>query len=162
MGIVSGFGNSMFGPNNLVTRQQFAKMIVKTLGLNVTGNEVCPFGDVGKNLDSSDPYYPDKYVAVCAANGITQGTSPGRFSPYANMTRAQLITMVARAANLPDPPAGYAPPFADFSSDHYPWARKAAYAGLLQGLQGVGANYDFWGSATRGEVCVLLYNLLKR
>ena len=58
--------------------------------------------------------------------------------------------------------AGYVPPFANFSDTHYPWARKAAYAGLLSGLQGMGAGYDFWSPATRGEVCVVLYNLVNR
>jgi hypothetical protein len=73
-----------------------------------------------------------------------------------------MITMVARAAALPDPPASYVPPFPDFSPDHYPSARKAAYAGLLNGLAGVGPSYDFWADATRGEASALLDNLLKR
>ena len=48
-------------------------MIVKTLGLTVTGLESCPFGDVSRGLSAGDPLYPDKYVAVCAAAGITTG-----------------------------------------------------------------------------------------
>ena len=38
--------------------------------------------------------------------GITEGTAPGHFSPYRTLTRAQLITMVVRAAQLPEPPRG--------------------------------------------------------
>jgi len=162
MGIVSGFGNGTFGPNNLVTRQQFAKMVVRTLNLPVSENDKCSFTDVGSNLYLNDPFYPDHYVAVCAAHHITDGVTPTTFAPYSNLTRAQLITMVARAANLPEPPDNYSPVFGNFSAIHYPWARKAAYAGLLQGLQGMGSSYGFWASATRGEVCVMLYNLLQR
>ncbi|HEY5529282.1 MAG TPA: hypothetical protein VIL51_07555 [Thermoleophilia bacterium] len=40
------------------------------------------------------------------------------------------------------------------------WARKAACAGLLAGLQGMGQNFQFFDPATRGEVSLLLYNLL--
>ncbi len=160
--IISGYGDGRFGPNNLVTRQQFAKMIVRTLDLPTSIHDICRFGDVEGNLDPKDPLYPDKYVAVCAANHITEGTGPGKFSPYGNLTRAQLITMVARAADLSEPPQSYAPPFGNFSADHYPWARKAAYAGLLDGLEGMGRSYGFWANATRGEVCVMLYNLLGR
>jgi hypothetical protein len=40
--------------------------------------------------------------------------------------------------------------------------RKAAYAGLLDGLQGVGATYNFLAPSTRGECAQLLYNLSKR
>ena len=157
--VVDGYGNGLFGPEDWVKRLQFAKMIVLGMGYPVSEADVCPFADVDK---PSDNLYPDNYIAVAAARGITVGVEPGRFAPWDDISRAQLITMVARSAGLADPPAGYTPPFADFSDTHYPWARKAAYAGLLSGLQGMGAAYDFWAPATRGEVCVVLYNLLNR
>jgi hypothetical protein len=50
--------------------------------------------------------------------------------------------------------------FDNFSATHYPWARRAAYAGLLDGLQGIGPGFDFWSTATRGEVCLVLANML--
>ncbi len=64
------------------------------------------FSDVGENLDATDPFYPAKYVAVCAAHGITVGWKPelGLFGAYNSLTRAQLITMVARAADFEEPP----------------------------------------------------------
>jgi len=161
-GVISGFADGTFRPQDPVTRQQFAKMIVLTLGYPVTRSDTCLFTDVDKGLDPRDPFYPYNHVAVCAAHLITQGVTATAFAPTRNVTRAQLITMVARAANLPDPPAAYVPPFGNFSATHYPWARKAAYAGLLNGLQGMGPGYAFFTSATRGEVCVLLYNLLQR
>jgi hypothetical protein len=156
--IIVGNPDGTFGPEDWVKRQQFAKMIVLTQGLPTSESNVCPFGD----LDISGPtgLYPDNYVAVCAGKGITIGTGPGKFSPWNEITRAQLITMVGRAAGLPDPPAGYNPPFNNFSDTHYPWARRAAYAGLPQGLQGFGPNWDFWAPATRGEVATILYNML--
>ena len=85
-------------------------MIVKTLGYSVTGSEVCPFVDVAAQ-SGSDPFYPSKYVAVCALHGITTGKTATTFDPGSTITHQQLITMVARAAGLPDPPAGYTPPF---------------------------------------------------
>ena len=69
--------------------------------------------------------------------------------------------MVARAAQLPAPSPTYAPPFPDFGPDHYPWAARAAEAGLLNGLRGMGPDYDFWSEATRGEVCEVLAGLLR-
>ncbi len=165
LGIVSGYGDGTFGPDNLVMRQQFAKMIVKALGLPVTGTEICPFRDVGGGMDPRDPFYPDKYVAVCAAREITQGKTPTSFAPYDNITGQQLVTMVARASDLSDPPLDYFPPFLPsqfYPLEHYLFARKAAYAGILDGLEGMGASYGFLSPATRGEVCVLLYNLLRR
>jgi hypothetical protein len=164
-GVISGYPDGTFRPNNPVIRQQFAKMIVKALELPVSTGDISPFADVvtsepGSYVDPSDIYYPDHYIAVCAREGITVGKTPTSFAPYDNISRAQLITMVARAANLADPPAAYTPPFSQFDNTHYPFARRAAYAGLLGGLQGLGPGYDFFAPATRGEVCLLLYNLL--
>lgn len=155
-GIISGFADGTFQPNSQMTRQQFAKVIVKTLGLTVTGDESCPFSDVSHGLSPDDPFYPDKYVAVCAANGITTGKTASAFDPNGNVTRAQLITMVARAADLAAPPSSYSPSFGSFDPTHYPWARKAAYAGLIDGLQGMGRSFNFLASATRGEVAEVL------
>lgn len=162
-GIINGFEDGTFRPDAPVTRQQFAKMIVKTLGYAVTGSEVCPFTDVVTQI-GSDPFYPSKYVAVCALRGITAGKTATTFAPAENITHQQLITMVARAAALSEPPAALAVTFepGQFSlAEHYENARKAAYAGLLQGLQGLGPSYDFGAAATRGECAQLLYNLLR-
>jgi len=115
-------------------------------------------------MDPSDPLYPDQYVAILAAYGITQGCVPEQhlFEPYNNVSRAQLITMIVRSANLTEPPSSYAPPFGVFAATHYPFARKAAYAGLLDGLQGMGPDYEFLCPATRGKVSAMLFNLLNR
>ncbi len=134
-GVVNGYQNGDFGPDDEVFRQQFAKMIVLALELPVSEADVCYFTDVDHDLSPVDPLFPDNYVAVCAQNGITIGVSEYLFAPYADITRAQLITMVARAAGLPYAPASYSPPFADFDPGHYPYARDAAWAGLLAGRQ---------------------------
>jgi hypothetical protein len=161
-GIITGFLDHTYRPNTLVLRQQFAKMIVLTMGYTVTGSEICPFRDVVTHT-GDDPFYPSKYVAVCAANGVVHGTTPTTFSPYDSITRQQLITVIVRAADLPAPPAAYLPSFtsAQFStSEHYLNACKAEYSGLLGGLLGVGPSYKFVAGSTRGECAQLLHNLI--
>jgi hypothetical protein len=166
-GIVSGFPDGTFGPSFNVKRMQFAKMIVKTLGIEPSGEVACPFVDVPKHLDEKDPLYPASYVAVCAGEKITVGKTPTTFAPYDPINSEQLVTMITRAADLAEPPANYAPPFTQAAftiGEHYLNARKAAYHGLLDGLENLGSyaggGYSFRPSANRGEVCLLLYNLL--
>jgi uncharacterized protein YkwD len=161
-GVISGFGDGSFGPDRPVTRQQFAKMIVLALGYHVSPLAASGFRDVDTRLDPNDPGYPSAYIAVCAATGITVGKTADMFGPYDLITRAQLITMVARAGDLPNAPAGYVPAFGNFDANHYPWAVRASAAGLLDGVDGIGPDYNFWKNATRAEVCVLLANLLDR
>ena len=157
MGVVTGFSDGLFRPEDEIKRQQFAKMITLAAGCAVTEDDTCPFVDVQRFPGDLYPYH---YVAVAYQCGFTQGTTATYFSPYRTLTRAQLITMVVRAAGLSEPPASYTAPFGNFSTTHYPFARKAAYAGLLDGLVGMGSDYDFLAPATRAEVCLLLYGLL--
>jgi hypothetical protein len=162
--VIGATVDGTFKPDLPVTRQYFARMIVKVLGLVVTGKEFSPFTDLVSGKDS-DPFYPDKYVAVCFAQGITVGKTSTRFAPTDDLTRQQLITMVVRAAKLSDPSADFTPPFTIgqfYPDEHYANARKAASLGLLDGLQGVGSAYDFLAPATRGEVCFMLYKLLNK
>ncbi len=163
-GVINGTGGGLFQPGAPVTRQQFAKMIVKSLGLTVTGTEVCPFTDVSKGGSGPDPLYPDKYVAVCAAHGITTGKTATTFAPYDNITRAQISTMMVRAAQNLEPgtlvtaPAWFQSSWGDFSPVHAPSANTAEYDGLFEGLQ-LAFFKDPTVSATRGEVAQLLWNL---
>ena len=163
-GVINGTGGGLFQPEAPVTRQQFAKMIVKSLGLTVTGTEVCPFTDVSKGGSGPDPLYPDKYVAVCATRGITTGKTATTFAPYENITRAQISTMMVRAAQNLEPgtlvtaPAWFQSSWGDFSPTHAPSANTAEYDGLFEGLQ-LAFFKDPTVSATRGEVAQLLWNL---
>jgi murein DD-endopeptidase MepM/ murein hydrolase activator NlpD len=101
-GVISGFPNSagglpLFRPDTLVSRAQFAKIIVGALGLPVTEADLCSFGDVPKS--GPNDLYPDNFVAVAAKFGLTLGTStdPPLFEPYGLITRRQAGLMAARA-----------------------------------------------------------------
>jgi hypothetical protein len=169
--IINGYNDGTFGPDNPTMRQQFAKMIVLSLGLPVSETDVCTFVDV----DSSGPdsLYPDNYIAVAAAKGITAGTTPSHFSPDLRITRAQAVTMVVRALDQLEPgalsptPAGFQSTWGDFSPDHAGSAAKAESNGLLAGL-GADASHpegdlsalDPFGEMPRGEVAQLLHNLV--
>ena len=93
--IITGFDDGTFRPGSPVNRQEFAKMVVLALGLPVTEADVCPFGDVESSVPPK--LFPDHYVAVAAAQGITKGTGPAVFAPWRSITRAQVVTMVVRA-----------------------------------------------------------------
>ncbi len=171
--IINGYEDGTFGPEKPTMRQQFAKMIVLSLGLPVSETDVCTFVDV----DSSGPdnLYPDNYIAVAAAKGITAGTTPGHFSPDLLITRAQAVTMVVRALDQLEPgtlastPAGFISTWGDFSPDHAGSAAKAESNGLLAGLGADDSHPDGnltalepFGKMSRGEVAQLLHNLVAK
>jgi len=159
LGIVCGYPDGRFKPSEPLMRQQFAKMIALALNYDFRRVTSCSFRDI-EAASAADPFYPGAYIAACVRAGIIQGKTPYQFAPRDNTTRAQLITIVARAAGLNGVPSGYKAPFGFFSPDHYPWAVRAHAAGLLEGLRGLGPSFNFLANASRGEACLLLYNLL--
>jgi len=162
-GIILGYEDGRFGPADPVRRQQFAKMIVLTGAYPVSEADVCPFTDVADSGPAE--LYPDNYVAVCAANGITLGKTATSFDPYGYITRLQVVSMVVRAANdlqpglLMAPPAGWSGD-AGWAADptHGANAALAEYNGLLEGLGLSGLSP--YGNMPRGEVAQVLHNLL--
>ncbi len=157
--IISGFTDGTFGPEKLVMRQQFAKMIVLSLGLDPLPADGCPFVDV----DTSWPY-PRGFVATAAYHGITNGKTATTFAPYDNITRAQVVTMVVRALDklkeglLTSPPPQYVSSLGSFDTIHSPNMGKAEYNGLLAGLAGFGSGWNPWQNASRGEIAQMLWN----
>jgi hypothetical protein len=170
-GAISGYGDNTFRPENHLWRAQFAKMIVEALSLTdaqgqpVSESLVAPFTDLGP--DDPTTLYPHDYIALIAQRGVTVGKTPTTFAPWDNVSRAQVISMVVRAAHeaggLPAaPPPGYQSALGDFSPSHAENARIAEYNGLTAGLVGYGAAWDPWASATRGECAQIIWNLYQK
>ena len=89
-GITSGTGADTFSPTATVTRGQTVTFLYRAAG-SPGGNGNSSFSDVNKN-----DYY-NSAVLWAAQNGITTGTGDGRFSPGADCTRAQIVTLLFRA-----------------------------------------------------------------
>ncbi len=163
-GVVSGYQDGTFKSYNPVLRAQFAKMATLSLDLAVTeGTLPVPFWDVEKPTTS---LYPDDYVAVAAANDLILGYSDGSFRPYVDISRAQLLTIVVRAAEhfkpgaLTTPLGGWKGTLPASDPTHGANIAKAEYSGLLSGIDL--AAFSVWKPATRGEVAQILWNLREK
>ncbi len=158
LGIVSGYTNGTFGPNDPVIRQQLAKMIVLTMGFTVTEADSHYFRDVPHEGSSLYPYH---FVASTANNGLILGYADGSFGPFDQTTRMQLITIVARATGslLLEPPEYWQGLLDSSNPTHGKNIRWAEYGGLVAGIPKL-ANWDTSKPTTRGEVAQILYNLL--
>jgi hypothetical protein len=100
-GVISGYANGTFRPNNNITRGQISKIIVLAEGWPA-GNPPSPtFSDV----PPGSPFYI--YVESAVAHGIVSGYADGTFRPNTNATRAQLSKMLylTLAAHAPTPTA---------------------------------------------------------
>ena len=153
---ISGFPNGSFYPDHTVTRAEFVKMLVLSLGIALPAT---PSTDGFTDVDPESWYAP--YVDAAVTSGLVKGITPATFRPEASITRAQLAVMVVRAMN------GYAPAspllvqFTD-QTQIPSWALQdvmaGAEAGIVQGLPD--GSFDPAGLATRSQAAAMVGNLV--
>ena len=88
-GIVGGYGNGSFGPNDSITREQLAVMLWRYAGSPATSHSLDRFTDA----DRIGGY---ARVAIAWANehGIVNGYGNGTLNPKGRATRAQVAQML--------------------------------------------------------------------
>ena len=165
-GAINGYlrpdGFFEFRPDNPVLRAQFTKILVGVAEIPVVPNAPIPFTDVER-----DPFgYPWDFVAAAFHGQVTQGRTPTLFAPYMDVLRAQASTLEVRALQqlypwvLQDPPPGYQNAWGtSFSDIHGPLARIAEYNGLFAGVPLGTTSANPFGSASRGELAQMMYNM---
>lgn len=164
-GIISGFRGGLFVPDAAVKRAQYAKMIVGALGIPVDESLVAPFSDLGP--DDPTDLYPHDYIAAAAAAGVVKGVGGGRYAPWADVSRAQVVTMAMRGATgwwpvqLVSPPADWPGTLGMFDPEHGAYMREAEYLGCLDGVVGFGPGWDPWAPATRAEVAQIMWGVCR-
>lgn len=100
-GVVTGYSESSFGPNDAITREQLAAILyryVKTQGQGFTGMWYFPLRyDDAASISS----WADEAMHWCVMKGLLNGTSETALSPRATATRAQLAAILQRFCELP-------------------------------------------------------------
>ncbi|CAM5305883.1 N-acetylmuramoyl-L-alanine amidase OS=Lysinibacillus sphaericus OX=1421 GN=LS41612_02885 PE=4 SV=1 [Lysinibacillus sphaericus] len=88
-GMMKGYADGTFRPEQNITRAQAAAMLVRSLGLTTTSK--APFTDIA-SYDAET----QSEIAAAYAHGLVKG-SDGKFNPSQPITRAQLALMMNRA-----------------------------------------------------------------
>ncbi|MFB9276251.1 S-layer homology domain-containing protein [Cohnella cellulosilytica] len=150
-GLVSGYANGSFQPNAAVSRAEFAIMLMNALGTPAEEAAEYRFTDAAGIGE-----WARKAVAQASQAGIVSGYADGSFRPNANVSRAEIAVMLARASRL-SLSEGSPTSFAD-DRDIPAWA-KAAAAELnrLELMKGRGGNFFHPNeSATRAEAATVM------
>ena len=90
-GITTGVSADRFAPGATVSRAQTVTFLYRANGSPAASG--ASFSDV-----AADEYYANA-VAWAVRSGITTGTGNGKFSPNADCTRGQIVTLLYRADN---------------------------------------------------------------
>ena len=92
-GLMAGYGDGLFGPDDNVSRSQLVTVLWRMAGKPVADTDI-RFTDV-----PDGKWYTDA-VLWAAENGVVNGYGDGRFGPYDPITREQLAAMFCRFAKL--------------------------------------------------------------
>lgn len=93
-GYVSGYNDTTFGPNDLITREQMALLIVNATGLT-EANNAKTFVDEANISD-----WAKDGVAIASGNNLITGYPDNTFKPKGNATRAEAVTILLNALTL--------------------------------------------------------------
>lgn len=151
----SGGGSGSFGPNDAISRAQFAQILHNKEG-GPAGGSRPQYSDV-----AAGAWYAGA-VRWAASQGVVSGYDNGMFGPDDNITREQLAAMLWRYAGkppAPDLPLNFtdAGKVSGYAQEALRWAVDQ---GIIAGKGG--GILDPLGSATRAEAAAMLQRFCER
>lgn len=153
-GLMTGYTNGKFGPNDQITRAQFAQLFYN--------KERQPSAGAGQFTDVKPGQWYTDAVNWAAEKGVVHGVGGGKFAPEASITREQMAAMLWRYAGSPKPKKASlqfndAGKVSDYAREAMCWATENT---VLNGTGG--GMLDPLGTAKRCEVAQMLMNYLAR
>ena len=150
LGIVEGYEDGAFNPQNTLTRGAAAKIICNLLLGTTTASalraDTAPYSDVPTTNTFAG------YIAYCQKEGIISGYADGTFKPAATLTGYAFMKMLLGAL-------GY-----DSSIEGYTganWSIAVGKRALGIGLDDGNDNFVGVNAVTREEACLYAFNTLK-
>ncbi|MCX7714917.1 MAG: S-layer homology domain-containing protein [Clostridia bacterium] len=159
-GVINGMDATTFAPDAQITRAQFIKLVVATLGLDISAPYSGPCTDVAGHWSAS-------YVqAAEAANIIDANLETGNvLDPDKNITREEMASLVTRAASVKglDVSGGSIDGFTD-KADISDWASNdvagAVKLGIVNGM--TDGSFAPKAEATRAQAAAMMSRLLAK
>lgn len=147
LGIVTGYSDGTYRPDNRVSRAEFATMVAKALALPQSGTASFP---------DTQGHWAAKAIAALHEHGVINGYKDGSFRPDQEVTRAEIVAMLAR---LTDYVPGAAATFEDTATC---FASEPINAFTAAGIVSGAGNGLFKPNApaTRAESVAMIIRLL--
>jgi len=147
LGLIKGYTDGSFGPEDPVTRAQMAAFIVRALGFNPNYESATKFKDV------SADHWASGYIAFAADLGIINGYTNGNFGPNDNVTYEQAVAMIVRALGYNE----------DYLTFNYPNAKYPGKYLLVAAQLNMSEKLDSTAIGSlmnRANVAQILYNVM--
>lgn len=153
-GLMNGYGSSLFGKNDPITRGQMVQILYNYYGEDCGTNS--GFSDV-----PSSAWYA-KAVTWASKKGVVSGYSNGTFGPNNKLTREQMVTILYNVAGRPATNTSALAQFNDrgqvaaYAVNGFSWAVSNK---VVSGTSNTTLSPR--GTATRAQVAVILIRYLE-
>ncbi|WP_342415996.1 S-layer homology domain-containing protein [Paenibacillus sp. FSL R10-2782] len=94
-GVISGYEDGMFKPDNTITREEMVVLLSRILNLNNVSKDT-----TRGNFDDVKGSYAANEIKAEAQAGIISGRADGKFDPKSSSTRAEALQIILNALNL--------------------------------------------------------------
>ena len=150
LGIVEGYEDGAFNPQNTLTRGAAAKIICNLILGTTTASalraDTAPYSDVPTTNTFAG------YIAYCQKEGIISGYADGTFKPAATLTGYAFMKMLLGALGYDSDIEGYT---------GANWSIAVGKRALGIGLDDGNDNFVGVNAVTREEACLYAFNTLK-
>ncbi|TDF93191.1 S-layer homology domain-containing protein [Paenibacillus piri] len=93
-GLVSGYSDTTFGPDDYITREQMAVIMVHAAKMDIA-SEGANYTDRAEISD-----WAKAAIATATSKGLLDGYPDGTLKPQGNTSRAEAVTVIQRALTL--------------------------------------------------------------
>ncbi len=150
LGMIGGYPDNTFRPDQPLTRAELATLLVKAKGFEPKIPEANLFSDVPTS------HWAAPYISVALDHKYISGYPNGTFMPWKEVTRAEAVVVLSKFAGLSEPVSLSENPFPDVFKRHWAarWIAVAKGYGLLEYLSG--KNFEPDRDLTRAEAAEII------
>ena len=144
-GIINGYPDNTFKPDNKVTRAEFAKMISTAENLKLKAENKITFNDAIN-------HWGKEYIELASSNQLLRGYEDKTFRPNKEITYGEVVTILLRAMGKHE-----------IANDNENWPHNCMDAAEEMGLFNRFATNDLIASnsARRDNVALMIWNMLE-
>ncbi|GMQ57701.1 hypothetical protein AN1V17_20960 [Vallitalea sediminicola] len=152
-GIINGYEDNSFKPNNNVVRAEFFAMLAATAGFEIDTESESIFKDVDNN------FWGKKYIMTLANKGIISGNGNGICNPKGDITIGEVLKIIDKTFRFHDESSSYKNPIVNhWSNENFV---NMAKAHIVRDIDAFYSPYKPNTKATRQQCATLLSRALQ-
>lgn len=140
LGIISGYDDGSFRPDNRITRAEFTKMVICMMDKE---KDAAASASVSGFYDVPSGSWSAPYITYAVSRDILSGYSDGSFGPDKTISFSEAITILMRTLGYSESDVGY------YWPNNY--MNAASSLGITAGM-----DYDYSAQLTRATAAILI------